>query len=355
MPLEEIFLSAMWICVIAYALFGGADFGGGFWDLIAGRTVKGRPQRDLIEHSIGPIWEANHVWLIFVIILAWTGVPPVFAAVSSTLYIPLTLAALGIIARGSAFAFRKASTELWQERLFGAAFAISSVLTPFFLGTVAGALASGRVPLAIAGGHPIQSWINPTSLTSGILAVVTTAYLAAVYLTHDARRQRDAGLVEVFRARGIAAGIAMGLLGAAEVLVLRQDAPVLFRELTRWPALPLVILSACTGVASLSLLWFRHFLAVRLTAALAVAALLAGWGLAQYPEILPGVTLEEVSATQSVLTANLIAIVIAAVLVLPSLWWLYAMFQRDLQNQPSEDIGPQPGSESDRRIEQEGS
>ncbi|MEX5258417.1 cytochrome d ubiquinol oxidase subunit II [Kocuria arenosa] len=329
LPLAEIFLLAMWICLAAYALFGGADFGGGFWDLIAGRAEQGRPQRSLIEHSIGPIWEANHVWLIFVIILAWTGVPSVFAAVSSTLYIPLTLAALGIIARGSAFAFRKVSTELWQQRLFGAAFAFSSVFTPFFLGTVAGALASGRVPPTIAGGHPITSWVNPTSLTSGLLAVATTAYLAAVYLTHDARRQRDPQLVEAFRARATAAGVAMGLLAGAELVVLRWAAPQLFQDLIGGNATPVLVISVAAGIISLVLVRARYFLAVRLTAALAVAALIWAWGVAQYPEILPGTTLEEVAATPEVLAINLVVIVIAGILVIPSLWWLYAIFQRD--------------------------
>ena len=140
--LVETMLAVLWLGLTAYVLFGGADFGAGVWDLLAGGTERGRPQRALLEHSIGPVWETNHVWLIFVIVMTWTGLPPVFAAIASTLYIPLTLAALGIIARGSAFAFRKASTQLWQQRLFGAVFAFSSVVTPFFLGTVAGAIAS---------------------------------------------------------------------------------------------------------------------------------------------------------------------------------------------------------------------
>jgi hypothetical protein len=185
-------LAVTWVGLTLYALFGGADFGAGFWDLLAGGDVRGRPQRGLIEHSIGPVWEANHVWLIFVIVLAWTGFPPVFAAVASTLYIPLTLAAFGIIARGAAFAFRKASTELWQQRLFGAAFALSSVLTPFFLGTIAGGIASGRVPSGLARGNLLTSWWNPTSILGGVLAVGTCAYLAAVYLCADARRDRRA-------------------------------------------------------------------------------------------------------------------------------------------------------------------
>lgn len=329
MPLAELLMAAMWICLTAYALFGGADFGGGFWDLVAGRAEKGRPQRSLIEHSIGPIWEANHVWLIFVIILTWTVVPSVFAAVSSTLYIPLTLVALGIIARGSAFAFRKVSEELWQQRLFGGAFALSSVLTPFFLGTVGGSLAAERVPPGIAAGDPIASWINPTSITSGFLAVATTAYLAAVYLTHDARRERDPALAEAFRRKALASGVVTGALAVVELVVLAADAPRLFRQLLTLPALPFAALSVVAGLASLVLMWRRSFLTVRVSAALAVTALLWSWGVGQYPFVLPGLTLAEASATESVLAANSIAVAVAGILVLPSLWWLYVIFQRD--------------------------
>src|ERR1700684_2892283 len=165
----------MWASVTVYALLAGADFGAGAWDLLSGRTGPGARRRALIEHAIGPVWEANHVWLIFVLVLMWTAFPPLFAAVSSTLYIPLTLVALGVIARGSAFAFRKAVTEVWQQRVFGAAFAFSSLVPPFFLG-------------GVAGGNVVTSWLNPTSVLSGALAVVAGMYLAAVYLTADARR-----------------------------------------------------------------------------------------------------------------------------------------------------------------------
>ncbi|MDQ0618447.1 cytochrome d ubiquinol oxidase subunit II [Arthrobacter globiformis] len=329
MPLAELLMAAMWICLTAYALFGGADFGGGFWDLIAGGAEKGRPQRNLIEHSIGPIWEANHVWLIFVIILTWTVVPSVFAAVSSTLYIPLTLVALGIIARGSAFAFRKVSQKLWQQRLFGGAFALSSVVTPFFLGTVGGALASERVPPGIAAGDPITSWVNPTSLASGLLAVATTAYLAAVYLTHDARREGDPALAQAFRRKALASGVVTGVLAVLELLILATDAPGLFRQLLSMPALPFAAVSLAAGVASLILMSRRSFLTVRLSAALAVTALLWSWGIGQYPNVLPGLPLADASATESVLLANSIAVLIAGILVIPSLWWLYAIFQRD--------------------------
>ncbi|RVX43709.1 cytochrome bd-I ubiquinol oxidase subunit 2 apoprotein [Nonomuraea polychroma] len=329
MPLPEIMLAVLWVGLTAYVLFGGADFGGGIWDLLAGGAAKGRRQRALVEHSIGPVWEANHVWLIFVIVLMWTGIPSVFAAIASTLYIPLTLAALGIIARGAAFAFRKVSTELWQQRLFGATFAFSSVATPFFLGTAAGAIASGRVPPGIAKGDLVGSWVNPTSLAAGALAVGTAAYLAAVYLTRDAQRAGDADLVHAFRRRALGCGAVVGVLSAAGLLVLRADAPALFAEITSGRALPLLVLSVVAGLASLVLLWRRAYLAVRVTAALAVTGLLWGWGVGQYPSLLPGVSLADAAATDAVLAASLGSLAVGAVLLLPSLWWLYATFQRD--------------------------
>jgi cytochrome bd ubiquinol oxidase subunit II len=328
MPLPEIMIAVLWIGVTAYVLFGGADFGGGVWDLLAGGTQRGREQRALVEHSIGPVWEANHVWLIFVIVMLWTGVPPVFAAVASTLYIPLTLVALGIIARGAAFAFRKASTELWQQRLFGATFAFSSFVTPFFLGACAGAIGSGRVPPGIAKGDLISSWMNPTSIVTGALAVGTAAYLAAVYLTRDAQRTGEHLLAEAFRSRALYAGLVVGVLSALGLVVLRADAPRLYTQLTTGPALPLVVVSVVAGIASLILLWRRAYVAVRLTSALAVTALLWAWGAGQYPEVLPGVALDEVAATDAVLAASLGVLAVGALLLIPSLWWLYATFQQ---------------------------
>jgi cytochrome d ubiquinol oxidase subunit II len=329
MPLSEILLTVMWIGLTAYVLFGGADFGGGFWDLFAGGAHRGHPERALIEHSIGPIWEANHVWLIFVIVLAWTGIPSVFAAIASTLYVPLTLAALGIIARGAGFAFRKATSELWQQRLFGAIFAFSSVVTPLFLGAVAGAIASGRVPPGIASGDLITSWLNPTAAMTGGLAVGITAYLAAVFLTRDAQRAGQPDLAERFRRRALVTGLTVGGLSTVGLLVLRVDAPDLFGELTGGRALPATAVSIAAGLASLVLLWVRQYVAVRVTAALAVVGLLWGWGLGQYPDLLPGVTLRDAAATDAVLAATLGALAVGAILLLPSLWWLYATFQRD--------------------------
>ena len=321
-------LAVMWVGLTLYALLAGADFGAGFWDLLAGRGQGGRDRRGLIEHVIGPVWEANHVWLIFILVLLWTGFPPVFAAVMSTLYVPLTLAALGIIARGAAFAFRKTSTVLWQQRLFGAAFAFSSVLTPFFLGTVAGAIASGRVPPGLARGDLLRSWWNPTSVLGGVLAVGSCAYLAAAYLCGDAGRLAGPEAVDWYRRRAVGTGIVVGAVALGGIAVLRSDAPGLFHGLTH-RALPLVVASAVAGLASLLLLLLRRYLLVRLTAAAAVTAIVWGWAVAQYPSLLPPDTdYTSVQANGSVLTATLVVTAIGSAILLPSLAWLLVLFQR---------------------------
>ena len=335
-------LVLMWVSVTVYAVAAGADFGAGAWDLLAGRTGPGARRRALIEHSIGPVWEANHVWLIFVLVLMWTAFPPLFAAVSSTLYIPLTLVALGVIARGSAFAFRKAVTELWQQRIFGAAFAFSSLVTPFFLGAIAGGVASGRVPPGLARGNVLTSWLNPTSVLCGALAVLAGMYLAAVYLTADARRSGQPELAAEFRRRALAAGVVTGLVAAAGLIVVHADAPRLWAGLSG-RALPLVAVSGAAGVASLALLAARRYLLVRVTAALAVAAVLWGWGAAQYPHLLaaaPGLTVAQAAAGRATLQATMISAGVGIVLLAPSLLWLFLLFQRGKPVSPPASSSP---------------
>ncbi|WP_309141972.1 cytochrome d ubiquinol oxidase subunit II [Streptomyces griseicoloratus] len=342
--LADTALAVMWVGLTCYAVFGGADFGAGVWDLLAGGTRRGRPQRQLVEHSIGPVWEANHVWLIFVIVLLWSAFSPVFAAVMSTLYLPLTLAALGIIARGAAFAFRKASTELWQQRLFGACFALSSLITPFFLGTVAGGVASGRVPPKLAGGDVLTSWLNPTSVLGGVLAVLTCAHLAAVYLCADAAREGRAPLAAAFARRGIVSGLACGAVACAGIAVLHADAPALFHGLTH-RGLPLVVLSAVAGLGGLVLLHRRRYVLARPAAALAVAAVLWAWGAAQYPAMLVGgTTVDQAASDAAVLSACLIVLAVGAALLAPSLWLLYATFQRRTPATPPDARPQRPGS-----------
>ncbi len=242
--------------VTAYAVFGGADFGAGFWDLIAGGATRGERPRAVIDHSIGPVWEANHVWLIFILVVLWTAFSEAFASITLTLFVPLTLAAFGIVLRGSSFVFRKAVFRTRDQRNFGAAFASSSVLVPYCMGAVAGAIASGRVPAGGEAGEPVSSWINPTSILGGVLAVTMCAYLAAVYLVWDSRRLHDEEMAEYFRRRAIAAGIIAGLIAFVGIFVLHSDARYVFDGL-KSRALPFVILSALCGAGSLLLL-FRN-------------------------------------------------------------------------------------------------
>jgi cytochrome d ubiquinol oxidase subunit II len=331
MTLAELVLSIMFVGLIAYGLFGGADFGAGIWDLLAGGTRRGAPLRELIERSIAPIWEANHVWLIFVLVVLWTAFSGAFAAVVTTLYIPLTLAAFGMIARGAAFAFRKSITTLGMRRFLGASFALSSLVTPYFLGAVVGGVASGRVPPGIAAGDVVTSWVNPTSVLGGVLAVVVCAYLAAVFLCADARREGLEELADQFRTRALGTAALTGAVGIAGLFVLRADAPVLFEGLTG-RALPVVVLSVVAGVVALALVATRRYVPARAASALAVTAILVGWAVAQYPYVLlPEVTIEEAAQGRATLLAMLVALIVGALILVPALVYLYALFQRPAQ------------------------
>jgi cytochrome d ubiquinol oxidase subunit II len=328
MTLAEVVLGLMFVGLIAYGLFGGADFGAGIWDLLAGGTRRGARQRELIEHSIGPVWEANHVWLIFVLVVLWTAFSGPFAAVVTTLYIPLTLAAFGMIARGAAFAFRKSITTLPMRRFLGAGFAVSSLVTPYFLGAVVGGVASGRVPPGIATGDVISSWVNPTSVLGGVMAVLVCAYLAAVFLCADARREGAEELADQFRIRALGTAAVTGVAGLAGLFVLRSDAPLLWDGLIGRAA-PVVGLSVVSGVAAVVCLVVGRFPAARVASALAVTTILVGWAVAQYPYILvPEVTIEEAATGRATLQAMLLALASGAVLLVPSLVYLYVLFQR---------------------------
>jgi cytochrome d ubiquinol oxidase subunit II len=313
--------------VIAYALFAGADFGAGFWDLTAGGAQRGRAPRHLIDVSLGPVWEANHTWLIYCLVILWTGFPQAYAAITTTLYIPLGLAALGIVLRGAGFAFRKATLRTSEQRLYGAAFATSSLLTPYCFGSIAGALASGRVP---TGGHgnAVTSWLNPTSALGGVLAVLVCSYLAAVYLTAAARQQSDDGLEAWFRRRALLAALVTGLVSVGGIFVLHADAHRLFHQLSHRGLAPLIV-SVVSGAAGLLLLRTGKAPALRMLAALAVAAVVAGWGVAQYPFLLgTHLRISEAAAPEPTLWV-LVGVACAVVLlIVPSLTALYILQNR---------------------------
>ena len=318
------------LAVVAYAVFGGADFGAGFWDLIAGGPEQGKHPRDTIEHSIGPVWEANHVWLIFIFVILWTSFPEAYASITLTMFVPLAIAALGIVMRGTSFAFRKAVVSLRYRRVFGAAFAASSVLVPYCLGAVAGGIASGRVPAGGQAGDPVHSWINPTSILGGVLAVAAAAYLASVYLVWDARRLDDNDMVEYFRRRAVIAAAAVGLIGIIGIFVLRADAPDLFQGLTS-RALPLVIVGALCGVVALVLLIRNAPRGARLLAVVAVAITMIAWADAQWPYVLPeSLTFAAAAAPSGTLTAVLFVVVLAAIIVVPGFVLLFILDQKGL-------------------------
>jgi cytochrome d ubiquinol oxidase subunit II len=335
--LADIILVIIWVGVSAYGVFGGADFGAGMWDFVAGGPARGARPRVLIEKVIGPVWEANHVWLIFVLVYLWTAFPEPFAAIASTLWIPLTLAAFGIIFRGAGFAFRKWAETLESARFFGAAFAGASVITPFFLGAVAGAVASGRVPLGNAAGDPWTSWLNPTALLGGALAVVACAFLAAVLLTREAHAEDDEDMAEYFRVRALGSGALGGAVALTGILIIRTDAPSLYDGLTEPAGLAVIVLSGIGGLAALWLVWARRFVLARLAAVTATVAVLWGWGVAEYPNILPGyATIEETAASDPVLWAMIGAFTLAGLIAVPALVYLLALTERgDLQESGS--------------------
>jgi cytochrome d ubiquinol oxidase subunit II len=313
--------------VVVYTLFGGADFGSGIWDLTAGDARRGGPLRALIDQALGPVWEANHVWLIFVLVFLWTGFPTGFAAIMQTLFVPFSLAGLGIVLRGSAFVFRKFAPDMVAARVFGVLFAASSVITPFLFGTIAGAVASGRVP-ADGEGDQWTSWTGPTSMIGGTLAVLTCAFLAATFLVAEADRRGERDLGAACRVRAIGAGVVTGIVALAGIVPLRDDAPTLFDHLTG-RALPLIVLSAVAGVVTLVALWYRRSAVARVGASAAVASVVVGWGVAQYPWLLVDeLTLADAAGARPTLWSLVVVFVLAAVTVVPALVYLYWVTQR---------------------------
>jgi cytochrome d ubiquinol oxidase subunit II len=329
---EAIAVAVILFAVIAaYALFGGADFGGGIWDLIAGGPERGEAPRDLIDESITPVWEANHVWLVFILVLLWTAFPPAFAAIMTALFVPLSLSLLGIVLRGVGFAFRHTAQRLRLRQFTGAVFASASLITPFFMGTVVGAVATGQVPVH-PGGNVLAAWTSGTAILTGFLFVAACAYISAVFLVLEARRQGHQELVRYFSVRATAAGVVTGGLAGGTFAELSSSSPYVFDRLTGI-ALPLVAVSIAAGIAVLGMLWLRFYHAVflRATAAIAVATVVWGWGLAQYPYLFPtSLPLTLGSAPNATMDAEFVVAGLAVLLVAPGFAILYLLQQRGL-------------------------
>jgi cytochrome d ubiquinol oxidase subunit II len=313
----------------AYTVLAGADFGAGLWTLLA-FGPSGHRVRDQARHAMGPVWEANHVWLIFVLVVCWTAYPVAFGSIASTLAVPLLIAAIGIIFRGAAYALRGVVDESRGSRAAEHLLGTSSVLTPFALGTAVGAIAVGRVPVGNAAGNLVTSWLSPAPVLVGALAVVFSGYLAAVFLAADSARYAEASLAAGFRRRALFAGVLSGGLALAGLLVMRGSG----LDLTHAAALVLVCVSGVAGLATLVLCWLSRFGLARLTAALAVAAVVVGWAAAQAPRFLPGMTVVQAAAGRTTLVALVIAVACGSVVLIPSLGLLFTLFLRGRLDTP---------------------
>lgn len=326
--MPELLLALALVGLAAYVVLGGADFGAGFWHLTA-RGPRREELREASLHALAPVWEANHVWLIFVLVVAWTAFPVAFASIASTLTVPLFVAAIGIILRGASYALRgSAGGESMQSGLLGLVFSLSSILTPFALGAAVGAIAAGTVPVGNAEGDLIASWTGPVSVLIGSLSVAFSAYLAAVYLAADMAREGRLELAAAFRGRALGAGLAAGALAVAGLFVLSGSAPDLYAGLTSGLGLVAVLASAAAGLATLALVALRRYEPARYCAAVAVAATVAGWPVAQSPRLLPGLTVDQAAAGDAVLVALLVALAVGFLVLAPSLALLYRLVLR---------------------------
>jgi cytochrome d ubiquinol oxidase subunit II len=328
MPLEHWIAGAVMASLTLYALGGGADFGGGVWDLLA-RGPRAAAQRELIAHAIGPIWEANHVWLILAVVLMFVCFPSAWAALSTALHIPLTLMLIGVVLRGSAFAFRSyGSDDDAAQRRWGRTFAMASVVTPLTLGMCVGATASGAIRVRdgrLASGF-FESWLRPLPLVVGLFTLALFAFLAAVYLTREAREEE---LRADFRRRALGAGIASGALAFLALALARTAAPPLWAGLMAggW-SLPFHALTALCALGALWALWTKSDALAQAAAIAQVALVLWGWAMAQFPFVIPpDVTFEAAAAPAAVLRAVLWALAAGLVVLAPSLFYLYRVFK----------------------------
>ncbi len=340
MSLAELVAGIIVVALNAYALLGGADFGGGVWDLLA-RGPRRERQRHLIAEAIGPVWEANHVWLILAIVLLFTCFPPAFARLGTLLHIPLSLVLIGIVLRGSAFTFWRyggggggggGGDGDEAQRYWGVVFAIASLITPLLLGTSVGAIASGALGDRGRGTGEgfyqvyVAPWLTPFALSVGVFALIAFAFLAAVYLTLEAQERE---LQEDFRRRALGAGVALFFAALAALLLSQRWAPRVREALIFAPwAVPLHLLTAATAVTALAALWRRRWRVARVAAATQVSLILWGWALAQYPYVLPpDLPVEAAAAPAVTLRLVLAALALGALVLFPSLYYLLRIFK----------------------------
>jgi cytochrome d ubiquinol oxidase subunit II len=327
--LADILGAILALSLAAYVLFGGADFGGGVWDLLASGPRKAR-QREVIAHAIAPIWEANHVWLILAIVLAFTCFPEVFARLGTVLHVPLSLMLIGIVLRGSAFIFRSYDTdERKAQRRWGRIFAIASLVTPVLLGICIGAVASGRLVPPTGGDFIagfVEPWLTPFAFAIGLMTLTIFAFLAAVFLTLETT---DRQLADDFRRRALVAGGAVFITAFVALALAPRGAPLVHRALVASPwATPFHLVTGAVAVAVLAALWLRKYRLARIGVGVQVLCIVGGWALAQYPYILPpDLTVAGAAAPDRTLRLVLIVLVAGGAILLPSLRYLFRVFK----------------------------
>ena len=344
--LAEIIAALMIAALSSYVVTGGADFGGGVWDLLASGPRR-EAQRELISRSLAPIWEANHVWLIVVVVLLFTGFPAAFSAIAIVLHIPLTLMLIGIVARGSAFVFRSygAKTDAARHR-WGAVFAIASTITPIFLGLCVGALASGRVgaamarlasPAATFGEVYVSPWLKAFPIAVGVFALALFAFLAAVYLAYGATGE----LQEDFRRRALGAAGAVFVMAAAALIASHVDAMRVATGITRTPiGITVQIATAAFAVTAIWALWNRRYRLARVAAAAQTITVLWGWAFAQFPYIVPDtLRIQEAAAPRATLVLLGAVLAIGGAILVPALRYLFPLFATPSPARPERDPG----------------
>jgi len=327
--LPDILAGVVVIALTAYVLLGGADFGGGVWDLLAGGPRQER-QRGLISHAIAPVWEANHVWLILVVVLLFTCFPAAFSRLTITLHIPLSLLLVGIVLRGSAFIFRSyAPDDSTGQRRWGRVFAIASLLTPILLGVSLGAIATGKVEPPTGEGFVtdfVAPWATPFTASVGLFTLTLFAFIAAVYLTVEAK---ESDLKEDFRLRALVAGALVFVAALVTLVLALRESPLVWRGLTASAyAGPVHLFTGITAIAAFWGLWSRRYRVARVATAAQVIGILWGWALAQYPYIVPPeLTINDAAAPAITLRLTSIALAVGAVVLLPSLAYLFRVFK----------------------------
>jgi cytochrome d ubiquinol oxidase subunit II len=338
LTLATICAALIWFALIAYAVLGGADFGGGVWDLLA-RGLRAEKERAAIANALGPVWEANNVWLIFVIVLTWTTFPIVYAAVSTALFIPLTLALVGIIFRGAAFGFRSAyGRRIGAVQAWGYIFSVASVITPFLLGMIAGAIAGGDIH--VHGQEVVANywttWTTPFAFACGAFALGLCSVLAATYLTAEAQTNGDQELLGIFLPRAILAGAATAVIGAIAALLARWEEPLLWQGLVG-KALPLSLGAVLVGLATAGALLLGRYRPARILVAAETALIIGAWGVAQYPYlVVPDLTVQNAASPASTLSLAIISSLLGMLILLPSLWYLFVIFKIPTGSRPKE-------------------